>query len=313
MDSPPPPPQPDRILIPPSTYPLHPWRRGRRQPTYYAISPAVDELPPQRWPINFTVRYIKSPNPSLTLVVVLGLILIFLSSSGSVTQPELGTFQAMTRYGLNTTSVLLRQEYYRLVTGALVHLDIIHLASNIIGLLVMGVRLEPQFGRLRWGVLLGFSALFSSLIWVMTVQNSFRTLIGASGMVYAMIGASLAHIAVNRRILGREISRHLRNWFIIITVLVGLDVFANLTNRGGAQIDIWIHMLGFVTGLAIGWLIAPRMNFTLLGLSGITVDVAVDDDNPFRWRYVQIFGLLALIGVVILLLIGRQRWPSILG
>jgi hypothetical protein len=99
---------------------------------------------------------------------------------------------------------------------------------------------------------------------------------------------------------------------LIVLMLVVLDIYANAQNPT-VRVDVLIHGLGFFTGLFIAWFIAPRMSVTILGLYGVTVQAAVDDENPLAWRPMQIFGVLTSIGFVILMVIQRQRWPSIFG
>ncbi len=290
-------------LIPPNAYPLHPWWKGKRQKVYHAISPALDEMPAQRWPIQFTVYYFQWRVSRLiwSLIAVLTAIFILMS-----TRPA----QTIFTYGLNTTSILLKQEYYRMLTFSLLHIDIVHLVSNVLGLWLMGRRLEPPFGLRRLAQLLFFSTLFTGMIWTMFSTNSFRVSVGASAMVYTLLGAALMHIQVNRKVLGEEYMKHFGRLLAIIAFLVTTDVLANTMNSM-TQIDVLAHAGGFISGAFIAWWIAPRMRFTIKGLYGVTVQAIVEDDNPPNPRSKWLFIALSVIGLIILMVIQRQRWPSV--
>lgn len=306
-------------LILSSAYPLHPWRKGRNHKTYYAISPATEDMLAQPLPINFTTSYVDSHFP-LMIVLLMGALagLFFFgglvqATHGQVMNSTDAILANMAEYGINTTYVLLRQQYHRLLTFALFHINLLHLMSNLVGLWLIGRRIEPPFGRRRMVLLIFFSTLFSGLLWVLLSSSSFQFSIGASVIVYALIGAALMHIIVNRHVLGTEYRHHSRNLLTIIGLLVGTDLASAAVGAGGQQIDFLGHGLGFVSGMFVAWFIAPRMKVTLLGIYGMKIQARVDDINPFQLRSVFILISVSSLGFVAMLILQRMRWPSIFG
>jgi len=88
--------------------------------------------------------------PFLTLIlcaifvsVYAGERLISLSEGGSADPAALYALGASSRI-----QILQSGEWFRLITAILLHFDVIHLISNIIGLLLVGRYLEPLIGRI---------------------------------------------------------------------------------------------------------------------------------------------------------------------
>ena len=71
---------------------------------------------------------------------------------------------------INPILVILRGEYYRVVTSAFIHGGLLHIAMNMSSLLAIGRSLEIQYGSLMmlmytlWGLVLT-GTLFVALVW----------------------------------------------------------------------------------------------------------------------------------------------------
>jgi membrane associated rhomboid family serine protease len=285
-----------------------------RQKIYYALSQPAEGLPALRWALKFRARYVRLTRPVLTLMLLFALTTIYVVGIFTTVRGGLPLLlHHQIDNGLNTTSVLLRGEYHRLLTHSLVHLNGIHLFGNLLALWLLGRRLEPQFGLVRYALLLAFSTAFAGILWVIFTGSRSMTSVGASTAVYGLMGAALVHIWLNRKVLGVEFKRHRNNLLMIIGFLFGTDIAANIALSGAVQVDIAAHLYGMVGGGVIALLMAPRMIFQIVGIEGASAVMDVTDGNPLRWRAMGILTVLVAVGLVVFEFMKRSRWPSVFG
>lgn len=111
---------------------------------------------------------------------------------------------------------------WRLVTAALVHSGIWHIALNMLALYVIGRQLEPMLGRWRFVVLYILSAIGGSA--AVGILAPGTATVGASGAVFGLFGTLL---------------------------VIGLSLGANMT---GLLVLLGINLvIGFVPGFNIAW------------------------------------------------------------
>ncbi len=86
-------------------------------------------------------------------------------------------------------------EYWRLVTGAFLHADILHILFNMYLLWILGQMLEPVLGIPRY-LTLYFTALLGGSFGAMLFEPNAVT-VGASGAIFGLMGA--AAVELHRR------------------------------------------------------------------------------------------------------------------
>ena len=132
-------------------------------------------------------------------------------------------------------------EYFRLLTVALLHGGLWHLAFNLFALHALGTPLENYFGRKKYAVILLVSLLSGSTLSVL-FNPAYVYSIGASGMIFGLFGA-LALIGERAGIEWRS-----------ILVIVGLN-FAIGFALGGVD---WRGHLGGLIGGTLATLVLNR-------------------------------------------------------
>lgn len=151
-------------------------------------------------------------------------------------------------------------QYYRLVTSAFLHADVMHILFNMVALYLMGPALEMALGRARFISIYAMSGLGGSLLVYLLSPIDAPTL-GASGAIFGLFGASL--------ILARRLNFDIRPIAGLIVInLVITFVVPSISWQG--------HVGGLLTGAAIAWVYgyAPQANRTLIQ-AGVTVAVLV--------------------------------------
>jgi rhomboid protease GluP len=176
---------------------------------------------------------------------------------------------ALLHYGANNTILVLHGQWYRLVTATFVHVGLIHLATNMWCLWNLGMLGEPllgPFGTIAVYLLTGaagnlLSMAFNVLATLITrnPQSLYEVGAGASGAVFGIAGILIVLLS-NRRLpfSWRDLQALRRRvvQFAGINLLIGLG--ANVLPLG-VSIDNMAHIGGFLSGLALGVPLLPRM------------------------------------------------------
>ncbi|HZB51844.1 MAG TPA: rhomboid family intramembrane serine protease, partial [Mycobacteriales bacterium] len=145
------------------------------------------------------------------------------------------------RYGLTRFDVEAGQ-YERLVTSAFLHASVLHLASNMLALYIVGAPLERAIGSVRLGVVYLASALGGSFL-ALALSPPYALGVGASGAIYGLFGA----VAV----LHRRVGADLRG--------IGMLILLNLAISFAIPNISWqAHIGGLVTGAAVAAVVSGR-------------------------------------------------------
>ena len=151
--------------------------------------------------------------------------------------------QQVIAWGANDGLRTLGGEYWRLLTAAFIHANIIHIALNMWCLLYLGRISERLFGRWQTFaiyLLTGVGGSLLSLAW-----ESTRLSVGASGAIFGLAGAILSGVRLGNLSITTGEKRSI---FTSVVVFAGFSFYMGL--RGNT--DNMCHLGGFVTGLIIG-------------------------------------------------------------
>lgn len=142
---------------------------------------------------------------------------------------------------------VLQGEYWRLLSAAILHGGLGHLASNSVFMFVIGMAGEHAFGIARTGMIYLVSALSGSLL---SLSLSSGPSIGASGAVFGLMGATVVLFYKNR-------SRFYLRDQGIGTFMAALAVLEIASGFFDPYIDNWAHIGGFIGGAAMAFVFKP--------------------------------------------------------
>ena len=145
------------------------------------------------------------------------------------------------RYGLLPLAVEAGQ-YERLLTSAFLHGSLLHLASNMLALYIVGAPLERALGTGRYLVVYLASALGGSLL-AMLLSPPDTLGVGASGAVFGLFGA----LVVLRDRVGADVRG--------VVTLIGLNLVISFAVPG---ISWQAHVGGLLTGIVVAFLVRGR-------------------------------------------------------
>lgn len=179
-------------------------------------------------------------------------------------------------------------QLWRLLTPALVHGSIMHIAFNMYALLAFGTGLERHFGHGRF-LLLYLLGAFAGNVASFLLTEGYS--VGASTAVFGVVGAEGVFLFQNRKVFAGQFRNAIGN----IIFIVGINLFLGLQ----PGIDNWGHIGGLVGGLMFASLAGP-----LWEVEGLHPAYHLVDRRPSREVIIGaatvlfIFGALAMWGMV---------------
>ena len=201
------------------------------------------------------------PTPSIATWTLLGInVGVYLWMVLHGVSPTSPTSDDLVRFGANATDVTIAGQWYRVLTATFVHVGIIHLATNMWCLYNLGLLGEPLLGR--WGLVAtylvtGIAGNLLSLL-VNVAMHNLSVGAGASGAVFGIAGILIVLLSNRRLPIPRvELDRLRRSvmQFAGLNLVIGLGTaFTNVIH-----IDNMAHIGGFLSGLALGPPLLPRM------------------------------------------------------
>jgi rhomboid protease GluP len=186
----------------------------------------------------------------------------------------------LTRLGAKDTILIADGQYWRLFTSMFLHIGLAHLLFNGYALVIIGIELERLYGPGRFLAVYVLSGLLGSLASYAFVPGLAA---GASGAIFGLIGALAAFFLLHRERLGRWGRTRLAN----IVFLIAINLFFGFTQPG---IDNLAHLGGLVSGLGLGWALAPRYQLDPVSLK------ALDRNQLRRYWPALLLAIVLLVG-----------------
>jgi membrane associated rhomboid family serine protease len=174
-----------------------------------------------------------SSRPRVTFVLIVINVIAFLAS-GEFTIASAGNGTWLFQHGwLDGPQIHILHQYWRLVTAGFLHLNLLHIASNMYVLYVLGVVLEPAIGSRRFA-LIYFVSLLAGAFGALVLTPDTPT-VGASGAIFGVAGA----FAVELRARGINPLTSGIGIFIILNLVLTLSL---------SNISIGGHIGGLIAG-----------------------------------------------------------------
>nr|CAD1817639.1 unnamed protein product [Ananas comosus var. bracteatus] len=151
---------------------------------------------------------------------------------------------------LDVNKVVKEHQGWRLITCIWLHAGVVHILANMISLLLIGIRLEQEFGFVKIGLIYVISGLGGSLLSALFIQSNIS--VGASGAVFGLLGAMLSELIMNWTIYANKFAALVSLLFIVvINLAVGIL----------PHVDNFAHIGGFLSGFLLGFVFLIRPQF----------------------------------------------------
>ena len=143
-------------------------------------------------------------------------------------------------------------QYWRLFTPVFLHFGVVHFAFNLLGLYVVGTRLEPLTGSIVFGLLTVATGVVANI-----AQFALGGAVyfgGMSGVLMALVGFALVwRIIWPERDPGLPVGVYVM--CIALTLLGFTGALDGMTGSGG--LANWAHLGGLLAGAALGIVMTP--------------------------------------------------------
>jgi rhomboid protease GluP len=201
---------------------------------------------------------LRTPGTYFLLAVNIAVFGWMVLSGVSASDP---TPNQLLHFGATSAELILHGQWYRLFTATFVHVGLLHIATNMWCLWNLGLLGEPLLGPVGLvGVYLitGVAGNLLSLAFNVIFHDYVSVGAGASGAVFGIAGILIVLLS-NRKlpIPWLELKRLRRSviQFAALNLVIGLGtIFTNII-----RIDNFAHVGGFLSGLALGVPLVPRM------------------------------------------------------
>jgi len=175
--------------------------------------------------------------PTTFLVVANVLVYIYTSIiGGNFIQTDHTVLSQLGQFNL----FVLRGQYWQLITSVFVHVDITHLALNMLFLVIFGIRAEELFRTEEYFFVYMLSGLSGSIL-TLLLMPIYTISAGASGAIFGMYGANIIYM---RKTFGQSVVGALLYAFLLLMLTTGEGV------------NIVAHFGGLAAGLIMGYALA---------------------------------------------------------
>ncbi|KAK9055552.1 hypothetical protein SSX86_026636 [Deinandra increscens subsp. villosa] len=193
---------------------------------------------------------------------------------------------------LDVGKVVDDHQGWRLITCIWLHGGLFHLLANMLSLLVIGIRLEQEFGFIRIGLLYVISGFGGSLLSALFLQSNIS--VGASGAVFGLLGGMLSELITNWTIYANKMAA-LFTLVIIIVINLAVGILPHVDN--------FAHLGGFSSGFLLGFVFLMRPQFGWVS-QRYTSSYSRAGPKPKYKTYQLVLWLLSLILVVAGMIVG---------
>ncbi|XP_074582394.1 RHOMBOID-like protein 2 [Curcuma longa] len=197
--------------------------------------------------------------------------------------PSTQTLQKMG--ALVNDKVVHGHQGWRLITCIWLHAGVVHLLANMLSLLLIGIRLEQEFGFVRIGPLYVISGIGGSVLSALFVQSNS---VGASGALFGLLGAMLSELITNWTIYANKCSA-MTALIVIVAINLALGILPHVDN--------FAHIGGFVTGFLLGFVLLIRPQYGYVSQKYTPVGY----NGPVKNKHMIYQYVLWVIGAILLI------------
>jgi membrane associated rhomboid family serine protease len=186
--------------------------------------------------------------PRVTYALIVMNVIAFLTEQGQLSPFGSGIYGRVIDEGvLYRAAISEGHQYWRLLSSAFLHENLIHIGFNMYLLYMLGLMLEPAIGSVRFAAIYATSLLAGSF-GVVFATNA--PSLGASGAVFGLMGAAVVELRA-------------RNLSVMQSGIGGLIIINLILSFSLANISVGAHIGGLIggglAGLAIRTADARRM------------------------------------------------------
>jgi rhomboid protease GluP len=184
-------------------------------------------------------NFSSSQRYKITIVLIAVNVAVYVYTSIAGGNPIYTSNSVIWQWGQVNGLVLYYGAYYQLFTAMFLHSSIIHLAGNMLFLLIFGLRGEEMFSLPEYLGIYLLGGLAGNVLSLALGPDLVS--VGASGAIFAMFGAVALYA---RRSIGQSVVGALIFGFFLLII------------SSGQNVNYLAHIGGLVSGLIMGYVLA---------------------------------------------------------
>jgi membrane associated rhomboid family serine protease len=186
---------------------------------------------------------VGSTNPTPVVIGLVAVCVVIFVASG------FGKASVIDRFGMWPYGVHFSHQYYRLFTSIFLHLDFLHIAFNMVTLLIVGPAVEVLLGKSRFLTLFLLTGIGGNVLSYLIAPIA-GVSAGASGAIFGVMGAYVVLALIQHKPMGPVVA------LIVINLVIGFT----------GNIEWQAHIGGLVTGAVLA--LAYQYASTLRQMTG---------------------------------------------
>lgn len=140
------------------------------------------------------------------------------------------------------------------ISSAFLHGGILHVALNMLMLLMVGANLERVLGSKGIAVIYAAGIFASAAAQIASDPQSAVPVVGASGAISALFASHMQLFPRNRPKAWGAVSGKLVHSLQLLAAWIAFNLMMGFVGPGiGVNIAIWAHIGGFIAGLLLTW------------------------------------------------------------
>ncbi|MGN6418459.1 MAG: rhomboid family intramembrane serine protease [Pseudobacter sp.] len=205
------------------------------------LDPASKEY---RQPGKMRAWYQPPKESLMTTILIATCVMVFILMVAMGAGFMSPSVESLINWGANVRQLTAGEgEWWRLISCIFLHVGVLHLLMNMVGLYMIGIILEPKLGK--WRLLAAFlvtgaGGSIASIFWNPAVASA-----GASGAIFGLFGLLLALLTTN--LIQKSIRKAILPNLLSV---IGLNLLIGFA----PGIDYAAHIGGLLTGLVLGYI-----------------------------------------------------------
>ncbi|KAK8641459.1 hypothetical protein V6N13_010863 [Hibiscus sabdariffa] len=208
--------------------------------------------------------------------------------------PSAATLEKMG--ALDVTKIVHKHQAWRMITCIWLHAGVFHILANMVSLVLIGIRLEQEFGFVRIGLVYLISGFGGSLMSSLFIQYGIS--VGASGALFGLLGSMLSELITNWTIYANKACKLAALLTLIFIIVI------NLAMGLLPHVDNFAHIGGFLSGFLLGFVFLIRPQFGYVSKKHVPPGYIVASSKPKHKPYQYVLWLVSLILLIAGLTVG---------
>lgn len=233
--------------------------------------------------VNYMINTKDKQNNIITITLVIINIFVYIMQS---THGNMKNTEYLITCGGNYWPLTFSGEWTRLISSMFMHSGLLHIASNMIFLFLLGSSIERIIGKIKYLVIYFGSGLIGGALgaYINMLMNNHNVSVGASGAIYGIMATAL----LLEYKLGKE-----KLLYVILAPLI----YAFFTYTAG--VDILSHILGAFVGSILALLLIRKGDI-------IKEDGEINSIKDKPLVYMIKNGIISIIVLIILVVLAKN-------